>query len=78
MSHRRTPEQILASARAMDRARAAGLPDEFLAVHIAVTAARRGKAPWPPAQHLAAYLADPRTRDMDEIQWQAVRQHLGG
>lgn len=74
----RTPEQILASARAMDRARRAGLPDELLAVAIATANARRGASPWPDRASLARYVADPRTRAIDEILWMAARERLRG
>lgn len=67
-----------ASARAMDRARAAGLPDELLAVHLAVVAARRGLAPWPPREVLAGYVADSRVRGIDEVAWAAAKRRLGG
>lgn len=66
----------MASARAMDAALAAGMPGELLTVHLAVLAARLGAAPWPPRASLAAYVADPRVRGMDELAWAAARHHL--
>lgn len=64
------------SARAMDNARAQGLPDRLLRVHLAVVAAHRGLTPWPPTELLHEYVTDKRVRGMDEIAWAAARRHL--
>ena len=52
MPARRTAEEVVAAARAMDQARAAGLPDRLLLVMLAARSAWWGDADWPPHAEL--------------------------
>ncbi|KSW30171.1 hypothetical protein ATM99_04355 [Cellulomonas sp. B6] len=53
----------------MDRARAAGLPDEVLLIMLAVREAFWGEAPWPSRADLGRVLAEPAAQIVDEVLW---------
>lgn len=77
----RTPEQVIASARAMDRAVAAGLPGDLLGVMLSARAAWWAESDgevgvWPPPQDLQRVLAHPASREVDRVLWQAIRRRV--
>lgn len=76
MEPHRTPEQVLASAAAMDRARAADLPDYALATLLAARDAWWGQGQWPDPTDLAQVLREPAARTVDAVLIQAIRNHL--
>lgn len=73
---RRTPDQVLSAAAAMDRARAAGLPDELLAVMLAARSAWWGEAPWPGRDELVPVLAHPAAPLVDLVLYRAIRNRV--
>lgn len=78
---RRSAEQVIASARAMDQARAAGLPDDLLAILLDArrawwTAATDDPAPWPPLVDLGRALAHPASALVDQTLCAAIRRHM--
>lgn len=74
----RTPQQVIEAAAAMDRARAAGLPDEVLVTLLAARAAWWGEGAWPATVDLTAVLVHPTARDVDRVLWQAIRRRVSG
>lgn len=76
MDPSRTSGQVLSAAAAMDRARAAGLPDDVLLTLLAARAAWWGEGPWPDPIELAPVLREPAARDVDEVLWQAIRRRV--
>lgn len=78
---RRTRAEVVAAAEAMDRARAAGLPDDLLMV---ILAARRAwwsestanPTGWPTDTELRSAVAHPAARLVDEVVIAAIRRHL--
>lgn len=72
----RTPEQVLAAARALDRARAAGLPDDLLVILLAARDAWWGLTPWPDPIDLATMIAHPAATLADAMTVTATRSHL--
>lgn len=72
----RTPDQVLAAAAAMDRARTAGLPDDLLIVLLAARDAWWGRAPWPAPEHLVELIAHPAARTADAMTIAATKAHL--
>jgi hypothetical protein len=66
----------------MDRARAAGLPDELLMVMLAARRAWWDDAAgqvgsWPAGGDIEVVLAHPASRLVDEVVWQAMRHRVG-
>lgn len=76
MDPSRTPGQVLSAAAAMDKARAAGLPDDVLLTLLAARAAWWGEAPWPDPMELHQVLREPAARQVDEVLWQAIRRRV--
>lgn len=76
MPARRTAEEVVAAARAMDQARAAGLPDRLLLVMLAARSAWWGDAEWPPHAQLAEVLMDQRSRVVDEVVFAAIKRRV--
>ncbi|WP_019136137.1 hypothetical protein [Cellulomonas massiliensis] len=76
MEPRRSPEQVLAAARAMDEARAAGLPGDLLVVMVAARAAWWGEGQWPARDELTAAIAHPASRLVDEVIWRVIRDRV--
>jgi hypothetical protein len=79
---RRTRDQVIAAARAMDQARAAGLPDRALMVMLAArqawwTDSAGGVGVWPPDDELVLVLAHPASKLVDEVVWAAMRRRVG-
>lgn len=72
----RTPEQVLAAARALDRARTAGLPDDLLMTLLAAREAWWGERPWPDPLDLAALIAHPAATIADAMTITATKAHL--
>jgi len=77
----RTPEQVIASARAMDRAVAAGLPGDLLAIMLSARAAwwaegTGEEVAWPHPLDLQRILAHPASREVDEVLWRAIRRRV--
>ena len=72
----RPAEQVLSAAAAMDRARAECLPDELLATMLAARDAWWEQGPWPDRMDLAAVLAHPASRMVDEVLWRAIRRRV--
>ena len=80
---RRTRAQVIAAGAAMDRARAAGLPDPLLAVMLAARRAWWEDAAgtvgtWPAVGDLELVLAHPASKAVDEILWRAIRKRVSG
>lgn len=75
---RRTAEEVVAAARAMDQARAAGLPDRLLLVMLAARSAWWGNVEWPPHAELVEVLMDQRCRIVDEVVFAAIRKRVRG
>lgn len=73
---RRTAEQVIASAAAMDRARAAGLPDDLLIILLNARRAWWTGDGWPPDHDLGRVLAHPASRVADEVVVAAIRRRL--
>lgn len=78
---RRSRAEVVAAAAAMDRARAAGLPDDALMVILAARRAwwsQSGPHPtgWPSDAELASAVAHPAARLVDEFVIAAIRRHL--
>jgi hypothetical protein len=73
---RRTPDQVAAAARAMDRARAAGLPDELLLVLLAARDAWWHGEPWPSDHDLMRLVGHPASKAVDETLWRVMRRRL--
>lgn len=73
---RRTDDEVLAAARAMDFALAAGLPHPVLATILAARSAWWGDGPWPREHELVAVLLDPRARAVDEVVFAAIKQRV--
>ncbi|MHB1488986.1 MAG: hypothetical protein ACYCTH_00635 [Cellulomonas sp.] len=78
---RRTRAEVVAAAEAMDRARAAGLPDDLLMVILAARRAWWSEASphptgWPTDTELASAVAHPAARLVDEVVIAAIRRHL--
>jgi hypothetical protein len=78
MPARRTAEEVVAAARAMDQARAAGLPDRLLLVMLAARSAWWGDVEWPPHAQLVEVLMDQRCRIVDEVVFAAIRKRVRG
>ncbi len=78
MPARRTAEEVVAAARAMDQARAAGLPDRLLLVMLAARSAWWGDVEWPPHTQLVEVLMDQRCRIVDEVVFAAIRKRVRG
>lgn len=76
MAPDRTPDQVQASAAAMDRARADGLPDDLLLIMLAAREAFWGEATWPDPAALGRVVAHPAARQVDEVLWWAIRRRL--
>jgi hypothetical protein len=76
MPARRTAEEVVAAARAMDQARAAGLPDRLLLVMLAARSAWWGDAEWPPHAQLVEVLMDQRSRIIDEVVFAAIKKRV--
>lgn len=72
----RSPEQVIAAARAIDRARADGVPAEVVAIMLAARAAWRGSTDWPPNHELARVVAVPQARQVDEVLWRVIRRRV--
>ncbi len=72
----RSPDQVLAAARAIDAAHSLGVPADVIAIMLPARAAWRGSTPWPPAEDLARVVATPHARDVDEVLWRAIRRRL--
>lgn len=73
---RRTPEQLAASAAAMDRATAAGLPADVLSIFLTARRAWWGEAPWPAREDLVYVLMHPAAREVDSMVWQEIRRRV--
>lgn len=78
MPARRTAEEVVAAARAMDQSRAAGLPDRLLLVMLAARSAWWGDVEWPPHAQLVEVLMDQRCRIVDEVVFAAIRKRVRG
>lgn len=76
MEPRRTAAQVAASARAMDQARAAGLPDESLTVLLQARDAWWAGTPWPDPVRLVEAINHPAARLVDQTLVAAIRRHL--
>lgn len=77
----RTAEQVAESARRMDQALAAGLPPELLQIMLAARKAwwleQRGEVgSWPAVFDLGRAVGDERSRLVDEVLYQVVRQRV--
>ncbi len=76
MEARRTAGQVVAAARAMDAARAAGLPDGLLTVLLQAREAWWVGGPWPSPVHLVEAINHPAARLVDQTLIAAIRRHL--
>ena len=72
----RTPGQVIASAANMDRARAAGLPDDLLVTLLNARQSARNDGPWPDPVDLARAVAHPAAQVVDAVLVQAIRRRL--
>jgi hypothetical protein len=78
MTRQRTTPQILAAARAIDRARVAGVPGEVLAIMLTARAAHAGEGQWPDRLDLARVVACHEARAVDEVLWRAIKNRVRG
>lgn len=76
MDAHRSAEQVTASARAMDQARAAGLPDAHLATLLAARDAWWHQTRWPGRVALIEAISHPAARLVDQTLVAAIRRHL--
>lgn len=74
----RSSEQIFASARAWDQARAKGVPDRLLGAYIRARAAWWGRGAWPGDDVLIEILNTPALTGIDETLTAAIRRRLRG
>lgn len=72
----RTADQVTAAAAAMDRARAAGLPDDLLVILLLARRAWWSGTPWPAPEDLARAIAHPAAGDVDEVLVRTIRRRL--
>lgn len=73
---RRSAEQVAAAAAAMDRARAAGLPDDVLMVMLAARRAWWDGTPLPDTPDLIRVIQHPASKTVDRAVWQVIRREL--
>lgn len=72
----RTADQVAAAAAAMDRARAAGLPDDLLVILLHARRAWWSDTHWPTDDQLARAIAHPAAPAVDEVLVQVIRRRF--
>ena len=80
---RRSADQVAAAAAAMDRARAAGLPDDLVTILLSARRAWWAQdtpdalfSPWPDLTDLARAAAHPSATLVDEVVVRVIRRRL--
>lgn len=73
---RRSDEEVRGAARAMDRALNSGLPGDLLLIMLAAREAWWGSGVWPADAELIRVLMDPRSREVDEVVFAAVKKRV--
>lgn len=76
MEPRRTTDQVVAAAAAMDRARAAGLPDDILVILLQARRAWWSGTMWPGDADLRRAASHPAASMVDELVVQVIRRRL--